>query len=212
MTPDRRAAAVVFAAPAVLLAGLAAHPYLERLPDNAGVAEAVLSGRTRWALVHLTVAVGSALMILAFLVVRSELRGAGEDRWSTVALPALVISSALFAFLPGMEFVPLAAAETGGDVAAAQAAVDEWFTPVLLAAGLTFALGALGYARGIAVAGILSPLGTRVVAGALVVMAAARLTPFGFAQFYVQGVAAVAAMWPLAYLLWRNPVRPAAVG
>jgi hypothetical protein len=55
--------------------------------------------------------VASGLLVLAFLAIRSYLRGTGEDRWSILALPFIVVGSTLFAVLPGMEFAPLAAAE-----------------------------------------------------------------------------------------------------
>lgn len=73
---------------------------------------------------HLTVGVGSGLLLLAFLAIRRYLLVAGEDRFSAWGLPFITLGSVLFALLPGMEFVPLAAAETGGDVQAAQAAVQ----------------------------------------------------------------------------------------
>lgn len=213
-TRARFEAAAVAIAPAVLLAGLAAHPYIAKLPDGAAVAAAVASDPARWGFAHLTVAVGSGLVILAFLAIRSSLRGAGEERWSVTSLPFIVVGSTLFAFLPGMEFAPLAAAGAGGDVAAAQAAqaaLAPWFTPVLATAALIFAAGVIGFAVGIVRSKVLSPGLTWLVAGALVVMALARLMPFGLTQFYVQGVAAVVAMWPLAYMMWQQPeARPSA--
>lgn len=58
---------------------------------------------------------------------------------------------------------------------------------------------------------VLSRRLTWLVVGALVVMAVVRLMPFGVMQFYVQGVAAVVALWPLAYGMWQQPeARPAA--
>jgi hypothetical protein len=209
-TRTRFPAIIVAVAPAVLLAGLASHPYLPRLPDDAAVAAAVTSDTTRWGLSHLTVAVGSGLIVLAFLAVRSYLREAGEERWSGPALPFVVIGSTLFGFLPGMEFAPLAAAEAGGDVQAAQAALEPWFVPILVTGAITFALGVVGFARGIARSRILRPRLTGFVVGALVVMAAARFVPLGAVQLYVQGAAGIAALWPLAYEMWKQPqARPA---
>src|SRR5918996_4801792 len=112
----------VMVAPVVLLAALVAHPYLSgRLPNDAEVAEAVAGGTTRWGLVHLATSVASGLIILAFLAVRSYLREAGEDRLSTLGVPFVVLGSTLFAVLPGMEFAPLAAAETGATTAGIEA-------------------------------------------------------------------------------------------
>src|SRR5215204_3193778 len=130
-TRARFGAAIVALAPAVMLAGLFAHPYIATLPDEAAVAEAVAADTTYWGLVHLTAAVASGLLVLAFLAIRSHLREAGEERWSILALPFIVMGGTLFAVLPGMEFVPLAAAEAGADVQATQAALAPWFLPVL---------------------------------------------------------------------------------
>ena len=39
----------------------------------------------------------------------------------------------------------------------------------------------------------------------LVVLAVARLIPLTGVQFYVQSVALLVALWPLAYEMWRRP-------
>lgn len=68
----RSRAAAVAIAPAVMLAGFLSHPYFTTLPDSAQLAEAVAADTTRWGVAHLAVAVGSGVMILAFLALRSE--------------------------------------------------------------------------------------------------------------------------------------------
>ncbi len=108
-TRARFGASIVALAPAVMLAGLFAHPYIATLPDEAAIAEAVAADTTWWELVHLTAGVASGLMVLAFFALRSYLREAGEERWSVLALPFIVVGSMLFTELPGMEFAPLAA-------------------------------------------------------------------------------------------------------
>ncbi len=51
---------------------------------------------------------------------------------------------------------------------------------------------------------------SRLVVGALVVLAVARFVPVGAVQLYVQGAAGIVALWPLAYEMWRHPeARPA---
>ena len=171
-TRARSRAAIVAIAPAVLLAGFAYHPFLDPPTDPATIATGAAADTTRWGLAHLALAVGYGLVVLAFIAIRSYLREAGGERWSGAALPFIVMGSTLFAVLTGMEFAPLAAAEAGADAQAAQAALIPWFVPILLAGGVGFALGALGFATGIAEAGIL-------------------------------------ALWPLAYAMWRHPVRSA---
>lgn len=204
-------ATIAALAPAVLLAALVAHPFIETLPDAAAVGAAVAADTTHWAVVHLMTGVGSGLVALAFLAVRGYLREAGEERWSAPALPFVVMGSTLYAILPGMEFAPLAAAEAGADIAAAHAALDPWFLPTLVTAAVTFALGAVGFAIGIARSGVLSPSLTWLVAGALIVLAAARFVPLGLVQFYVAGLVGIVALWPLAYVMWRRPAARATV-
>jgi hypothetical protein len=211
MMKARFRAAIVAIVPAVLLAGFVYHPYIADLTDKAAVAAALASDTTRWGLSHLAVGVGSGLAVLAFLAIRSYLREAGEERWTILALPFIVIGSTLFAFLPAMEIAMLAVAEEGADVQAVQTALDSWFFPTLLTAAITFALGVLGFAMGIVRSGVLSPRLTWLVVGALVVMAATRFIPLG-AALYIGGAAAIVALWPLAYEMWKHPeaARPAA--
>jgi hypothetical protein len=210
-TRARSGAAIVAIAPAVMLVGLFAHPYIATLPDEAAIAEAVPADTTRWGLVHLTAGVASGLLVLAFLAIRSYLRETGEERWSILALPFIVVGSTLFTVLPGMEFAPLAASEAGADVEAVQAALAPWFLPILVTGAATFAFGVFAFAKGIVDSQVLSRRLSRLVVGALVVMAVARLVPVGAAQFYVQGAAGIVALWPLAYEMWRHPeaARPA---
>jgi hypothetical protein len=196
---------VVVVAPVVLLAVFVAHPYLSgRLPNDAGVAEAVEAGPTQWGAVHLATAVASGLIILAFLALRSYLREAGEDRFSALGVPFVVIGSTLFAFLPGMEFAPLAAAEMGAttmEIEATQEALASWFLLVLMTGALAFAIGVFGFARSISIVTVGSRGLTHVVVAALIVMAVSRFVPLAAVQFYVQGVAVIVALWPLAYAM-----------
>jgi hypothetical protein len=211
-TRARFGASIVALAPAVMLAGLFAHPYIATLPDEAAIAEAVAADTTYWGLVHLTAGVASGLMVLAFLAIRSYLREAGEERWSILALPFIVVGSTLFTMLPGMEFAPLAASEAGVDAEAVQVALAPWFLPVLVTGAATFAIGVFAFAKGITDSRVLSRRLSRLVVGALVMMAVARLVPVGAAQFYVQGAAGIVALWPLAYEMWKRPEAARPVG
>jgi hypothetical protein len=108
-----------------------------------------------------------------------------------------------------MEFVPLAVAENGGtasDVAAAQSAIAGWFMTVLLVGGVAFAVGASLFAAAISKAGVPTAGLRRVVVTALLVMAVTRLVPLFIAQAYLQSLAALVALWPLAYVMWVHPV------
>jgi hypothetical protein len=211
-TRARIRAAIVAIAPAWLLFAFVYHPYIANLTDKAAVAAALTSDTARWGLSHLAVGVGSGFAVLAFLAIRSYLREAGEDRWSILGLPFIVMGSTLFAFPPAMEIAMLAAAEEGADVQAVLAALDSWWFPILLTAAATFAIGVFAFAKGIADSRILSRRLSRLVVGALVVMAVARLVPLGAVQFYVQGAAGIVALWPLAYEMWKHPEAARAAG
>lgn len=203
-TRKRFEAAIVAIAPAVLLAAFIYHPHIRFIPDAAAVAAAAASDTTRWGLAHIAVGVGSGLGVLAFLAVQNFLRTVDEPYESVWALPFIVMGSTLFTLLPGMEFAALTAAKTGADVQAAQAALAPWFVPILFAGAVTFALGVLGIAKAIASSGALTPRLTRLVVGALVVMAVARFVPLGIVQFYLGGTAGIVALWPLAYAMWKH--------
>lgn len=189
---------IVVLAPLVLLAAFLAHPFLTRLPDAQAVAAAVESNTTRWGIAHLLTNVGSALLALAFLAVRAHLHEAGEDRYSRVGVPFVVFGSVLYGFLPGLEFAPLAAVETGGDVVATQGVLEPWFVPVFVTAAVTFAIGVFAFAKGVAAARVLGGSATRLVVVSLAVMGVARAVPVGVVQFHVQALAGLLALVPLA--------------
>ena len=187
----------------MLLAGFVYHPYVANATDTEATAAEAAANTTRWGLAHVMIGVGYSLAVLAFIAIRSYLHAAGEERWSTVGLPFAAFGSALFVMLPGMELAPLTAAETGGNPAAAQDELVPWLVPILVVAAITFAVGAFGFAIGITRSAVLSPRLNWIVAGGLVVMAVARFMPLGAAQIVI-GVAAVVALWPLAYKMWQT--------
>lgn len=208
---DSLRAGVVAVAPVILLASLSYHPYLPgRQPNMDALAAEVVSDPTHWGVAHLATGVASAVLVLAFLAIRAHLREAGEDHWSAVAVPFIVIGSTLYAMLPAMEFAPLAAVEAGGDAELAQTALLPWFVPLLVAGGVTFAVGMAALALGVLRSGLLSPGLARIVAAALVVMALSRFVPFSAVQFYLQGIAGLVALLPLALHMWQHRPTPVA--
>lgn len=205
--------AIMFIAPAVSVLGHAYHPWIGS-PGDGGfmerLATAVAADPTRWAVSHLVIAMGSGLLVLAFLAIRGYLRDAGEERWSVLGLPFIVMGSTFYALLPAMEFAPVAAYGAGAEIAAVQGALMPWFFPILLTGAALFAVGAVGFAIGIFRSGVLGPGLAWLVSGALVVMAATRFFPVGAAQLYVGPAAGVVALWPLGYVIWKQPqARPA---
>lgn len=210
-SPARWQATILAVAPVVLLVALFAHPFIEgRLPNQAAIAEEVVAGTTRWGVVHLAASVASALIAVAFVALRNHLHEAGEDRLSGLGLPLVIVGSTLYAVLPGMEFAALAAAEAGAttaEVAEVQDSIGSWFMPVLVAGSLTFALGAIAFVGAIRASKMASAGITQAVSVALIVMALSRIVPLSATQFYTHGLAAVAAMWPLAYVMRPNQRR-----
>jgi hypothetical protein len=212
-TREQFQAAIVALAPVVVLAGFALHPYIGAgLPDQTAVAVAATDHTTRWGLAHVTVGIGSGLLVLAFLAIRARLRETGPERWSARGVPLIVVGSAVYTLLPGMEMAPLAAAEAGVDVESVAEALVPWFVPLHVLGALAFGAGVVAFARGIADSGILGGALCRIVVGALGVTAIARLVPLTTVQFYVQGAAGVVALWPLALVMWKAPVRHPAPG
>lgn len=208
-TKARWGAASLAAAPLIILVSFLLHPHIGTRAGESGLYEAIAAEVAAdpglWVFSHLLLAVGSGVLALAFIALRGFLREAGEDRWSTVGLPFVVLGSVLFALLPAMEMAPFAAFEAGVDVGAVQQALDETIFPVVLIAGsIVFAIGALCFAVATFKSGVLSPRVGGVVAGALVVVAASRFVPVFWVLFYVQSAALVVALWPLAYAIWSG--------
>jgi hypothetical protein len=210
-TASRLRAVAAALAPLALLASFVWHPHLHgRLPNAPAIAEAVAEDPTRWGLAHLAAGVASGVVVLAFIAVRGFVRERGDDPWSALGLPFIVIGSVLYAMLPGMEFAPLAAVASAGDPEAAQRALQPWFLSVLMIGAATFAVGLLSVAKGIAGVGILSAGATRLVVAGLVVFAASRFVPLFVVQGYVQAAAAMVALWPLAGRMWSSSAAPMA--
>jgi len=212
VTSGKGAAVATAAGPVLLLAAFLWHPpILGRMPDNAAVAEAASADLTRWGIAHLAAVVGSAAIAVAFVAVREYLRSYGDHRTSAFGLGAVVVGSVMYAVLPGLEFAHIAAHETGADMEATQAALQEWFLVFLLSGAAFFLLGAVAFAVAVARTAPLSGGLNAVVAGALVVFALSRLVPVGVVQFYVQPAAALLALLPLAAGMWQRARTPADV-
>jgi hypothetical protein len=206
----RASAAIIAIAPLAMLAAFVYHPHITFLPDADAVAHAVHADTLRWAIAHWGLGIASALMAAAWVAIREHLRDAGENRWSVIALPFLVFGAAVYAILPGMEFTVLAVTKTGGDVVAAQKAIGSWFVPTMMIAGITNAVGLVFLARAIMRSSVLAEGPKGLVVAALYTMAVSRLVPIGPVQFYVQGLAAVVALWPIALDVSRQLWRPSA--
>jgi hypothetical protein len=205
------AAATVALAPVLLLAAILYHPFIADLRHKEHVAAALTAETTRWSVAHLTAAVASALVALAFLAVLAALRHRGEWRWSGRSVPFVVVGSALFALLPAMEIAVLAASLAGADAEAVLLELDAWFRPVLLGSAAVFAVGVACAALAIVRARVLGRAMTALVVGALTVTAVSRFLPFG-AALTVGAAALVVALLPLVGTVAARPPVPAGPG
>ncbi len=208
-TKNRWGAAILILAPITVLVAFLTHPHIGTRVGEPGLYDAiateVAADPGMWIFSHLLLAVGSGLLAIAFIALRGYLREAGEDRWSAIGLPFIVLGSVLFALLPAMEMAPVAAHEAGVDVAAVQQALDETVFPMVLFAGSAiFAIGAIAFAGAVGKAGVMGQWPARGIAAALVIVAITRFVPVFAVLFYVQSAALIAALWPLAVLMWKD--------
>ncbi len=197
---------MVFIAPAVLLAGFLYRPYIGDFTDAVEFGEEVAAGPTRWLLSEVLIAIGLVLLILAVFAIRLYLRDAGEDRWSFPAVPLVTVGAGVFIFVLG--FAGLGGwtvAELGGGAAEVAEFFDEsvFGDVAFLLGGVIFSVGLLSLAVAVKVSGTLADWAARVVVIAIVINVIAGFIPTGWA-LYIIGVTVVAALWPIAYQMWRD--------
>lgn len=142
----RASAAVLFVAPAVLLAGVLAHPFVRDYTDRSVVAGAISGAPGRWAASHLIIPVGIGLVLVAVAVMAGQFRHAGEQRWSVSGRSLLIVGGTLLAASAGSEITLAAVVNSGGDVLAVLEAGATSATLLFLAGVLLFVLGWLSFA------------------------------------------------------------------
>ena len=191
-------AAVLFIAPAVLLAGILAHPFVRDYTDTSVVAEAVSVAPGQWAVSHLTLAIGLGLVSLAVLAIRHEFRSAGEQRWSAIGVPLLIVGATLLGAIVGTEITLSAVIDTGGDVLAVREATEMLTLPLFLAGVLLFGLGWLSFAMAFYHARILPSALNRWAIVALVAIPIAFFVP-QTSGTYAYGLAILMVSWLVGY-------------
>jgi hypothetical protein len=195
---DLARAAVLFAAPVVLLAGILAHPFVENYLETAVVASAVSAAPDRWAVAHVVIPVGMVLLLLAVVAIRGEFRRAGEDRWSIVALPLLFVGGGLWAAVGASEITLAAVVNSGGDVLTVMETNQTWMGPYVVGAALLFALGWVS----LGVAFYQSPILPRPLNRLAIAMVAIIVLGFGIPQTtgtYALGAGALTVSWLVGY-------------
>jgi hypothetical protein len=203
---DRAQAGVVLFGPLFLMAAIIYHPYISDLTNPSEVAGAMTEGTAqaaRWGLVHIAVGAGFGFLLLSFLGVRSYLSDAGEQRWSALSVPFLVLGTVFSAFLPAMETAMVAAVETGADPVDLQRNLSTWFVPMLISSAVLSGIGVVLLAAGIVSSGAFDAQRARIIAGVLVLLAVSRFVPQGRA-LYAGALAGVIALTPIAVQMWRG--------
>lgn len=200
----RARAAVLFLAPVVFVAGILAHPFVRTYLESHVVAEAVRDAPGQWLAAHLTIAVGIGLVLVAVVVIRGEFRAAGEQRWSVVGTPALLVGGALLAAVVGAEVTLAAVVDTGGDV---HAVLETGVTfPPFLAGMALFALGWLCFAVAFYRVPLLPmPLNWLVIAASVAIPVAALAIPQTTGA-YVYGLAVLVVSWLVGYRVLTQPL------
>ena len=176
-TQIRLRALALFAAPVTLLVAFFLHPYLEDEFDVSAMTAEVVADPERWALAHVMLIVGFAVMLLAVFALRGLLRTAGEERWSFIAVPLLVGAGTMFTAIWGLEITVAAVANVGGDVEAVFEESDRWFEPLGIVGVVMMGLGWLSMALAVYRSHVLGRRQTWVVLAATVVMIAGLLIP-----------------------------------
>lgn len=191
-------AAVLFIAPAVFFAGALAHPFVRDYLDTSVVADAVSAAPGQWAVSHLLLAIGLGLMPLAVLVIRHEFRSAGEQRWSAIGVPLLIVGATLLGAYVGTEITLAAVVDSGGDVLAVREADATVTWPLFLGGVLLFGLGWLSFAMAFYRARILPTALNRLAIVALVAIPIASFIPQTWAT-YAHGLAVLIVSWLVGY-------------
>ncbi len=197
-TQARFRALALFSAPVVLLAGFIYHPFVADETKVQSFVDAASPDLDRWAWTHVILAIGFVLASLAVLAARHELRSAGEERWSLLAVPLLVTGNAFLVGIWFQEVDVAAVGKLGGDIEAFLRQSGTWLEPLALAGFLTMGLGWILLGVGVFRSRILNPIPSWSIAGPMVLILAGLLTP-STGGAYVFGVGVLGFMWLLAY-------------
>jgi len=199
-------AAVLFITPVVFLAGALAHPFVADYTHTNVVADAVRAAPGQWEVAHLLLAIGLGLMPLAVLVIRHEFRRAGEERWSAIGVPLLIVGTTLVGTIVGTEITLAAVVDSGGDVLAVREADEALTLPLFLVGVLLFVLGWLSFAMAFYRARILPTALNWWAIVALVAIAIAFFIPQTWGT-YTYGLAILMVSWLVGYrMVAERPV------
>jgi hypothetical protein len=199
-TLNRVRAVLIGIAPVLLLIGFLYLPYVSDWTDEAKIADKVADDSTRWAWANIILATSLGLMLASAVIIRMHLgETAGEQRWGPLALLLLLVGGALF-LLASADLGAVYAAGAGQDLEAYTRSSQDWLA-LRMVASVIFGLGWLSLAMAIYKSRVLPKQQTWASVAGFVVLTVMLFVPMGWA-LYVAGVAAVVALWPMAYLLW----------
>ncbi len=169
-TQLRLRAFALFAAPVPLLVAFIIHPYLKNEFDVSAVAADVVADPGRWVFAHIMLMVGFTAILIAVVALRGQLRTAGEERWSIISVPLLILGGTVFNAVWGMEIAVAAVANVGGDVEAVLKESDRWLGPVGIVGYVVWIIGWLSMAVAVYRSRILGRRQTWVILVSTIVM------------------------------------------
>jgi hypothetical protein len=197
-TRTRARAAVLFIGPAVFVAGSLAHPFVRDYMDATVIAAAVSAAPGQWAVSHVILAIGLGLVLLAVLVIREQFRGAGEQRWSALGVPLLVMGATLLGAIAGSEITLAAVVDSRGRVLEVLEAGATSTWPLVLGGFLLFDLGWFSFAMAFYRARILRGALNWGAIVALVAIPIVSFIPQTWAT-YAHGLAILMVSWMVGY-------------
>ena len=219
LTQNRLRALVLAAAPLVLLVGSIVEPYIDDESSTEKVIEAQVAHPDRFALSQLILLGGIALLLLAIVSARQVLRAAGEERWSFIAVPLVLIGGAFVAGTVGSALAGGAIADTTPDMPTIGEEIDEWVTPVFVVGGLGIGLGMLSLAMALHRTQVLGQRQTWVAIVALVAGVVGIFLPASGGDYlftlgasggsFLFALGMGVAFWLLAYQVWSESTAPA---
>lgn len=201
----RLRAAVLFTVPVLFLVGVALQPYIDDYGDSEEVAEKVATAASRYAWAQLVLVISLAFTFLAFFGLRMYLRGHGEDRWSVIAVPFMVIGGSTMAFASGGTGIGAwVTQDSGGSLALYFDSASDWILGIEAVGGTLAAVGIVAMAIAIARSGVLRKPLNWIVVVALFLSLSALVRGVGSLSSYVAAVTELVAFWILGVQMWRE--------
>lgn len=158
------------------------------------IAGAISGAPDRWAIVHLTIALGVGLVLLAAVAIRRQFRIAGEHRWSGIGIPLLIVGGVLQGAVVGAEITLAAVVNSRLDVVAGLIEAETWTRPLFMGAMALFVMGWLSFAVAFRKVPILPAARNRLAIALLVAILIATFIPQTTGN-YLLGISMLVVSW-----------------